>query len=382
MRYQLRHTTIFAIFGGVMISLMLFILHHREFSSLANTRQPDSFQPSLAARPAVIPMKEPWVCENLYRAVCQGQNQTRRDPTGLLRSDVEGERMVVAIYKDLISKHPEWTPDQIDEELAHLIFTPQRRGRILAAYQWVQSHIENFIERQSDRIFSAQEKRVLKARIQKTALELPPPISVYADEPDLITKNDVFYERTTDGSLRMRVGGAYLFTAKSWFNMVFTMGHELGHAIDPCELRNAQLSLPAYDRLEACFLKTGWVGTPKNRLECQENDQLSEAFADWIATEVTSEALKTFSTEFHGTQLINSIANAVRDLCDEENEEIFETIDHPSPQTRIEQIFGERPEIRSILGCVAPPPARASLYCGFETDLSKIPDSSQNKVSP
>jgi hypothetical protein len=270
------------------------------------------------------------------------------------------------MYKDIIDQHPNWSAEQVDDELARTVFTPERRGRIEVAYHWVQNRIELFIDSQPERVFTLREKKQLKQRIQKTQLEIPPPASVYADEPDLLTKNDVFYERTADGKMRMSVGGAYLFTAKSWCNMVFTMAHELGHAIDPCEIRSVRLSFPAYDRLTACFLKTGLVAMTKTRSECSDNDQLSEVFADWLGSEITSEALKTFATEFHGSQLVNSTTNAVRDLCEEDDGDDIDTVTHPSPRVRIDRIFGNQPIIRSILGCStsAQPPSTA--YCGFE----------------
>jgi hypothetical protein len=102
----------------------------------------------------------------------------------------------------------------------------------------------------------------------------------------------VYYERFADGRMRLRVGGAYLLSAKSWFNLVFTLAHELGHAIDPCELRVARLPLPAYDRLGACLLADGLVASRETRAECGQDDQLSEAFSDWLAVQVTADVLK------------------------------------------------------------------------------------------
>jgi hypothetical protein len=362
---KVRRSTILFAIGALVSTLCWTLLHvHSKISSqprtIATTSEPQSIQ---------IPAEEPALCRNIYKTVCQGSEQARRDPTGLVRPDIEGERIVVSMYKEIIDKHPDWTPAQIDDELVRTVFTPERRGRIEAAFHWVQNRIEHFIDSQPDHVFNAREKKLLKQRVHSTILEIPPPASLYADEPDLLTKNDVFYERTADGTLRMRVGGAYLFTAKSWFNLVFTMGHELGHSIDPCEVRSARLSFPAYDRLTACFLKTGLVATSKTRQECDEDDQLSETFADWMGAQITAEALKTFATEYHGAQLVSATANAVRDLCEQDDSADLDTITHPSPKVRIERIFGNQPEVRSVLGCfpIAPPLAP---YCGFDSDVS------------
>jgi hypothetical protein len=286
----------------------------------------------------------------MFRSVCQRKGESR-DPTGIVHSDAEGELQALRAYEDIIHRHRDWSSDQVDDELVQTIFTPKRRARIESTYAWVEKSIEAFINRQPDTVFSAAEKKILKQRVRSTTLQLPPPASVYADEPDLLTKNDVFYERAANGGMRMRVGGAYLLSAKSWFNVVFTLAHEFGHSIDPCELKVAKVAIPAYHQLASCFLKQGVIAARPNRRECGENDQLSETFADWIAVQVVSEALAHYATEFHDPiSLTNAAANSVRDLCELEEGE-FETLLHPSPETRIERIFGRNPAIRHTLGC-------------------------------
>ena len=304
------------------------------------------------------------LCNSFYGTICKKSGESR-DPTGIVRPDIEGEIEALRIYEEIIRQHRDWTSDQVDEELVKVIYTPERRGRIESAFRWVRQTLERVIDRERRTVFTAQEKTMLKQRIRGTRLELPPPAALYADEPDIFTKNEVFYERTMDGQTRMRVGGAYLFTSKSWFNVIFTLAHEFGHAIDPCELRSAGLSFPAYDRLTACFLQFGWVPLHKDRsTECGENDQLSEIFADWLAVRVTAAALKTFATEFHATQLVGAAVNAVRDLCEQDDPQLeVDLTNHPAPQFRIESIFGRNPKVREILGCG---PAPGSEYCSFE----------------
>jgi len=341
--------------------------HHAE----EQPRSPASTANSSAAPEQHAP--ELPICHDFYSYVCQHHEPLKgdgRDPTGLVRPDVEGERIADGFLKDIIQKHPDWSSDQIDEELVKEVYTPERTARVQAAFRWVQTRIVHLIESQPEHVFTSREKREIIARVKRTELQLPPPASNYADEPDLFTRNDVFYERTPEGQLRMRIGGAYLFTAKSWFNIVFTIGHELGHSIDPCEIRQARLSYPAYDRLTACFLRTGLVQTSNTRSECGENDQLSETFADWIGTQVSAEALKGFSAEFHGAQLINATANSVRDLCEQDDDndqnEELDTSNHPTPEVRIQKIFGNQPAIRTILGCAVPESSDFQ-YCSFES---------------
>lgn len=305
------------------------------------------------------------ICKDFYRAICRKEGETR-DPTGTVRPDIDGEKSALEMFQTLVRTHPDWTSDQVDDELAKQLYTPTRRQRVETAYRWVSRAMERIVDEQPASVFSANEKHSLKERLRRTKLELPPPAKTYDDEPDLFTKSDVYYERTPDGRLRMRVGGAFLITVKSWFNMVFTMGHELAHSIDPCELKVIGLHLAAYDRLTSCFLRDGIIVTRTPAQECGDKDQLSEAFADWMAVQVTSEALRQFAIEFPGPQLANAATNAVRDLC-EQDEGIDEELDvemHPKPEVRISRIFGQEPHVREILGCA---PLTAS-YCGFESE--------------
>lgn len=304
-------------------------------------------------------------CRDIYRTVCRKRGLTR-DPTGSVQPDVAGELRALRTYEEILRKNPEWTSEQADEEFVRLIYTPKAKARMESAYRWVRHAMEALIERQPEEVFNAQEKKQLKKRLREVELQLPPPASVYADEPDLLTKNDAFYERLGNGRMRLRVGGAYLLTAKSWFNIVFTFAHELAHAIDPCEIRSSnRLSFPAYDRVSACFLAKKLVASRKTRSECGRNDQLSEAFADWLAVEISAEALQSFSAEYKGRDLLDAAINSVRDLCEQEDDPYeTDTEFHPSPKVRIEQIFGSNPRIRGLLGCAPAPGPESS--CDFQ----------------
>jgi hypothetical protein len=304
-------------------------------------------------------------CTNMYHAVCDRRGETR-DPTGVVAPDIEGELEALKLYQGIIHDHPDWSSEQVDEELAQQIYTPHRRARIQSAFKWVRREIVRYIEKQPDGVFNRREKNQLEKKLAKTELQLPPPATIYSDEPDLLTKNDIFYERTFDGGQRLRFGGAYFFSNKSWYNIVFTLGHELAHSIDPCEVRSERLSFPAYDRLTACFMTEGLVSMKKTRDECGENDQLSETFADWMAVQITYEALAQLSTEFRGPQLLNATTNAVRDLCEQESDadEELDTEFHPAPPIRIQRIFGDNPSIRGLLHC-GDADTNVPQYCDF-----------------
>ncbi len=306
------------------------------------------------------------LCQRFYQSTCYKKVEIQ-DPTGTVRSDIEGEKATLRIYQEILEQHRNWSEQEIDEAFIHQIYTPEQNERIRAAYSWVQNSIVHFIDQQPSSIFSKTEKTILKTRLQKTKLQLPPPGSLYMDEPDLLTKNEAHYQRLSSSSeMRLRVGGAYVYIAKSWFNLVATLAHELSHSIDPCELRIANVWIPAYQRLTQCFLENNLIALHKNRFECGSHDQLSEVFADWMAAQIITETLAFYATEFDRHQILNAARNSVRDLCDPEDDHLeFDLEFHPSPKIRIQNIVGEHPKLRTLLGCSAGPDPRSKTkrYC-------------------
>jgi len=303
----------------------------------------------------------PDICTNLYRVFCSRKNVTK-DPTGFVRRDTEGEIEALRIYEEVMHANPELTSEQVDDELVKRIYTDERRKFVEGAYRYARVGIIKLIDSQPKSILVEKEKRKLKSILRKTVLQLPPPADVYGDEPDLLTKNDVYFERLKDGTRRLRVGGAFLLSVKSLFNMVFTIAHELGHSIDPCELLHEGMRPEAYDRLTACFRREKILSGPGKRAECSAGDQLPELFADWVAVQVTAGLLKKYATEFDKSQLLDAAINTVKDLCDED--ENFKDVDfgsHPPPQIRIQSVFGTHPIIRQVLGC-AP---SVQTHCGY-----------------
>jgi hypothetical protein len=306
------------------------------------------------------------VCRDIYSAVCRAGRKSWDDPTGAVDPDAEGERQASLLYTEIVNSSPGWSEWRAQAELARRIYTPERVKRVLEAYRWVERAIESLIESQPRSVFTWREKAALRGRLRATRLELPPPASVYVDRPELFLRTDVIYERALDGRTRLRIGGAYLLATQSWFNLVFTLAHELAHAIDPCEIRAAGLAMPAYDRLSGCFLGQGLIEARSTRSVCGKYDQLAETFADWMAVQVTGEALTRFRDEFKESSVASAAANSVRDLCDEDEDYEPDSQFHPEPKIRIERIFGQNPRIRGLLGC-PDLPASVEGYCGFET---------------
>jgi len=349
--------------GIIGVAVFSFIAVKAFKATTKNSNKAKTIAIKLVEKPQADPKPTIDVCHNAYTVFCSKKG-IARDPTGVVKKDLLGELQALRTYEEIIHETPGLSADEVDEELVKRIYTPERTRRIRSAYEWARFSIQKIINAQHGDILSKTEKRTLKKVLETTPLELPPPASVYADEPDLLTKNDVFYERFENGTRRLRVGGAYLLTVKSWFNMVFTLAHELAHTIDPCELKAQNIEVKAYKSLAECFIETDLTAKPDPEKECQENDHLSEAFADWMAVQVAAVTLKKYSTEFDRAQLMNAAINTVRDLCEEEEILEFDTVSHPSSKVRIQNIFAENPVVRTVLGCSIK--NSENRYCSFD----------------
>jgi len=289
-------------------------------------------------------------CNDLHSYVCT--LASAEDPTGDVRRDAEGEVDVLRIYENIIRTNKRLSPQKVDEILVRKIYTPERTKRIRALFDRVRSALLKFIDSQPFQALTEADKDILRRRVEQVRLELPPPASVYADEPDLFTRNDVYYERTSEGIVRIRIGGALLFTVRSEFNLAFTLAHELGHAIDPCELRSDKIDILSYRGLAECF------GAPMDTIasECSAHGKLSEIFADWVATHVVAEILSVAASKFTPIQMRSAVYNTVRDLCRDEYDETADveaglSSSHPNVAYRVNRIFAQHPTVRKLLAC-------------------------------
>lgn len=289
-------------------------------------------------------------CVDLHTYVCSLVRA--EDPTGDVRRDAEGEVDVLRIYENIIRTNRRLTSRQVDEILVRKVYTKDRTKRIRKLFNESKEHLLRFIESQPFRALSQRDKEILRARIEKVSLELPPPAAVYADEPDLFTRNDVYYERTPDGIVRIRIGGALFFTVRSQFNLAFTLAHELAHAIDPCELRADGVDILSYRGLAECF------GSPAESiaLECSSSGKLSEIFADWVATHVVADVLADAAPAFTRSQIRSAVFSTVRDLCyDDSDVEAASAAglasSHPNVAFRVNRVFAQHPVIRKLLSC-------------------------------
>lgn len=356
---RIRAKTLFPILAAIAALSVLFLTQSSEKSPIdvANSER-SSEQKTISSQPPNTESPR-LICQNAHQFICNSKT-LHRDPTGTVLNDTDAEKLVRDMREQIQTNHSELSSEQIDELWVQTIYTSNRVNRLKRAYRRSQRLLIQFIDRQPASTFTDREKRHLKNRLLRVKLEVPPPAKIYADERDLLEKSEVYYQRRATGELRLRVGGAYLLATESWFNLVFTIGHELAHAIDPCELRSAspRIAIPAYDRLSSCFVKEGLVDVSRERRECRKDDQLSETFADWMALQALIPVLDNYVKEFGGSQFVSAVANSVRDLCEEPPTR--ET--HPSAKTRIELIFAHHPKIRELLGCAALT-EKSSPYC-------------------
>lgn len=327
----------------------------------ASVTQEISVEQSTPPSPPSPPPAPKRSCQESYEFICKG-DLPKSDPTGQVGLGFHGEIRALRTLRNIVRAHPDWTSEKIEEELVGEIYTQERRAKTVEVFTLVRTTLHAFLESLPSHVLSDDDKLKLRSRVDQVELQLPPPASMYADAADLFTKNEVYYQRTGEGEIRLRVGGAYLLNASSLYNAAFTFAHELAHAIDPCELEIANLKPQIYQPLVQCFVQSGWVDA--ERSVCGPKEQVSEAFSDWIATQIVADILKKRSSGYSKKQKQISAVNAVRDLC-EQSSGIDRLVlsHHQSPEVRINAIFSTQPQVAQLLDCR---PSSTIQYCQLD----------------
>lgn len=301
-------------------------------------------------------------CQSPYKVTCATAWQTR-DPTGSVASDLNGEVRAFRFMRQIIRQSPDKTSAEIEEELAQKIYTPKRKKRLEDAFVWAKQAVFDILNNQSSEVLSTSEKEMLLARVHEVQLDLPPPATNYADAADLLTKNEIYYERTSSGITRVRVGGAYLINTSSFYNLAFTFAHEISHSIDPCEMARLGPLPNAYQKVLNCFVDQKW--TLSNTLQCARSDEISEVFADWVAAQVIARAIEQNSANYTDDEKVLSAINSVRDLCEQPVVGAKPSYhNHKVPRMRIDKVLGSNPELRETLNCI--PSEVPPTYCQFD----------------
>lgn len=304
----------------------------------------------------------PKLCANLHDWVCNPafESASTKDITGIMAPDAQGESDALSLLEKIINTDPPVPAEQIDEVFARKVYTPARRVRLESAFLSAKTRIIELVkswipeqERQHDH---DNWTRPLIRQLRMVRLEIPPPAHLYSDEPDLLTKNDVFFEHRGPTDLVIRVGGGYVLSSRSWFNLISTFAHEIGHAIDPCEMHSLKQPLHGYRLWLECMHHIHLIEKSNTDRFCKRQDTTAEVFADWVSAQVLAKTFLDFSKKFNKPRESRyAFRNALRDLCGAVDDPLSPSfLGHPSSSIRINKIFGAQPEILEKLQCPLP----------------------------
>jgi len=269
--------------------------------------------------------------------------------------------------------------NQVTPNLVSLVCDNQSKDEVTSSYttERVKRMNEKFMlvkkayleHLKTTRQLSEEDRRVLIDRISKVKLELPiPPLDpsinreidknklswCYQLAPGNMASNSLFY--TSDhNTITFCIGAALNLDYVNDYDLMTTMGHELGHAIDPCGIEEeGEISKRIFKKMIQCLKSNGVriTNTPKGiQSHCKtftnqamskfclnsisnsacaygdsdkdydENDlgdykkngepesQLPESFADLMSAEVVSQIIKNDSLETK-TEGLMSIASS------------------------------------------------------------------------
>lgn len=108
---------------------------------------------------------------------------------------------------------------------------------------------------------------------------------------------------------------------------------------------------------------------------CGEKDQVEEAMADWLASEVTPYVMEQYLREKNKILTVNhwryGYSNALRSICndrDDEHRNEDEFGSHPETPDRINKILSVNPKVREQMGCEPTHPK--FVYCDNKASSS------------
>jgi hypothetical protein len=176
----------------------------------------------------------------------------------------------------------------------------------------------------------------------------------------------------------VKICAGFAERGNSAYTLIHVLGHELGHSIDPCNsvsksfktassppVPNSKLAYPA---LVQCLEKKTSIEAKALSNEDNPNDksvnycnhQATEAFSDWIGTEVL--ARMHAKGQIGGNEpssLFWGLTNAFRGMC-ETSKKQKKVLAHPETVDRIQKLLAVHPYFRKNLGCR---PAPKTEYC-------------------
>lgn len=172
----------------------------------------------------------------------------------------------------------------------------------------------------------------------------------------------------------------------SEFQMVFMIAHELAHGISPCGItkgpsdftfkysnptdrKKSEQEFPFYSSVLSCLrdkrsIQAEFKEANEESLETSKepvfcnNDQIDEAFADWMATELIPEYIENHHPKLSQEQKILGYSNVARGDCviqdaleiyKSQNSKKFDV--HPDMRSRVNNILLSHPKVREQMGC-------------------------------
>lgn len=150
-----------------------------------------------------------------------------------------------------------------------------------------------------------------------------------------------------------------LVKATSEFELVFTIAHELSHALGPCQL--SAKDYPFSGMIE-CLTKSTSIKAPApSGTQICENNFLIESIADVFASDVTSQYFFKYFPNLGATGFRQGYSNIFRSACDLSKPERNSYLYHPPIKDRINKILLRNPLIQKQMGCNG----STNGYCGL-----------------
>ncbi|MBI4040785.1 MAG: hypothetical protein HY390_02840 [Deltaproteobacteria bacterium] len=236
-------------------------------------------------------------------------------------------------------------------------FVPlKKKERLLALLDEAKKDMKRFL--QTPRLFSAGSplQEVAQKKIADLSLAWK-------------TKNHHWYQMAIEpNAFYEPTDNAILFTfptiERNEWSIYNTMAHELGHAIDPDAFhKDYELTLPQ-QRVGIDF--SPWNEHWRAIRQCLSqapydisSNQMQEAFADWIATELNLRRITELPLKPNEKK--QALLKSVEDLCESANRKESEQVSHPRVRQRIGLILRAHPMTNDLFGCSDSPP-----YCRWE----------------
>lgn len=183
----------------------------------------------------------------------------------------------------------------------------------------------------------------------------------------------------TNSNNRFTICKGLLKEGVSEFTMSSIVAHELSHSIDPCRISDIKDILKNSNReqAEAKYPIKGLISCLRSNKSIAaksfnsddlfkmsgfcSSDQVTEAFADWMASDITVDYIEKRYPNLTTTQWRHGVANTLRVWCYENHDHNDANEDnHPSLRNRINGLYASNPRIRNKMGCKEP---SQYLYC-------------------